>query len=362
MAEKNSSQNLKENNWIAKSNTLNEIRNNAMTIAQQRFFCIYLSKINPNDESTRLVKFKLSEYVRIMGFKQLNVTRLEETAQGILRIIAKFKEPCGFTMCQIFKQFKLYKDTDEEWYVAIDCHDDVLPYMFGMKKYFFKYQLWNALRLSSGNQIRMYEILKQYEKAGAREISVQELREFLGIEPTEYREFANFRRRVLDGCQRALEENTDIKFTYEPIKKGKGGKITALKFNIEKNTDYIDQLTLEEFLEDYGEGEVTDPKEMNIITKDYLEFISSACDDEFDEPQLQLIWTLLIDIIPLSCSAASGSELNDFARYDFLQKKYAELNVRAARKDLPPLKSRFGYFKEMLERVLIDRENNKANR
>ena len=162
-------------------------------------------------------------------------------------------------------------------------------------------------------------------------------------------------------CVKILAE-TIASLPLHLYKKGKGGKITALKFNIEKNTDYIDQLTLEEFLEDYGEGEVTDPKEMNIITKDYLEFISSACDDEFDEPQLQLIWTLLIDIIPLSCSAASGSELNDFARYDFLQKKYAELNVRAARKDLPPLKSRFGYFKEMLERVLIDRENNKANR
>lgn len=359
MAEKNSSQNLKENNWIAKSNTLNEIRNNSMTIAQQRFFCIYLSKINPNDESTRLVKFKLSEYVRIMGFKQLNITRLEETAQGILRIIAKFKEPSGFTMCQIFKQFRLYKDTDDEWYVTIDCHDDVLPYMFGMKKYFFKYQLWNALRLNSGNQIRMYEILKQYEKAGAREITIEELREFLGIEPTEYPRWERFRVRVLDSCQRALEENTDIKFTYEPIKKGKGGKITALKFNIEKNTDYIDQLTLEEFLEDYGEGEVTDPKEIEISADDNINFISPACNNEFNEPQLQVIWAMLMEIIPLS---SGGVAETDLLRYDFLQRKYRELNVRASRKDLPPLKSRFGYFKEMLERMIENRENDKANR
>ena len=50
---------------------------------------------------------------------------------------------------------------------------------------YFKYELWNALCLKSLNQIRMYEILKQYEGLGRRELSVQSLRELLGIAPTE---------------------------------------------------------------------------------------------------------------------------------------------------------------------------------
>ena len=63
--------------------------------------------------------------------------------------------------------------------------------------------------------------------------------------------FDNFKTKVLDACQQALKESTDIKFTYEPYgKKGKGGKILFLKFTIEKNTDYIDQLTLFEFIEE----------------------------------------------------------------------------------------------------------------
>ena len=42
--------------------------------------------------------------------------------------------------------------------------------MFDFKDRYFKYELWNALRLKAPSQIRMYEILKQYENIGKREI------------------------------------------------------------------------------------------------------------------------------------------------------------------------------------------------
>lgn len=344
--EKNKAQKLSKYNWIVKSNTLNEIRNNAMSIGQQRFFVIYQSKISPSNPKSRLVTFKLSEYIRIMQFKQLNITRLEETAEDLLKLIAKFREPDGgFMMCQIFKQFKLYKGNDDEWYVSIDCHDDVLPYMFELRKYFFKYQLWNALRLSSSNQIRMYEILKQYEHAGAREISVKELREFIGIAPNEYPRWERFKVRVLDSCQQALADNTDIKFTYELIKKGKGGKISALKFTIEKNDDFIDQLTLDEFLtpqEQTPEEPQLELKEFFLYNNERLEFLSDACNKEFNEDEMQLLMDLLIRIIPLRTSAESSS----IERYDFLRSKYNELNYRASKKKIT---NRFGYLKKLLE-------------
>ena len=135
--------------------------------------------------------------------------------------------------------------------MEIDAHDKALPMMFDYQARFFSYQLWNALRLHSSNQLRMYEILKQYEKIGARVLGVEELKELLGINKTEYNLFNNFKKWVLDACQHALAESTDIKFTYGPHgKRGKGGKILFLKFIIEKNTEYVDQLTLFEFIEE----------------------------------------------------------------------------------------------------------------
>lgn len=96
--------------------------------------------------------------------------------------------------------------------------------MFDFKDRYFKYELWNALRLKSANQIRMYEILKQYETIGKREIKVDDLRELLGIAPNEYPRWDRFKDRVIDSCQQALKQFTDICYTYERGKTGTGGK------------------------------------------------------------------------------------------------------------------------------------------
>ena len=54
---------------VQKQNILNEIRANNLTLQELRFFSIYLSKINSRDISTRTVKFKLTDFQKIMNFK-----------------------------------------------------------------------------------------------------------------------------------------------------------------------------------------------------------------------------------------------------------------------------------------------------
>ena len=243
--------------------------------------------------------------------------------------------------------------TNDKWYVSIDCHDEILPYMFELKKYFFKYKLWNALRLTSGNQVRMYEILKQCEHAGVREISIKDLREFIGISKEEYLRWDNFKARVLDVCQQALSEHTDIKFTYEPIKRGKGGKIISIKFNIKRNNDYIDQLTLGELLEMQPEIEQEEePNEVQFepeqvqemrFENENLEFLAEACNGEFEEKQMDIIKSYLVKLVPFD------SKTYQTDQYDYLLSKYKELNYRANRKDLSPIKNRFAYLKSLLE-------------
>lgn len=338
---------LSKDHWIEKSNTLNEIRNSKMTLSQIRLFSIYLSKINPKDIKTRLVLFKLSEYIRIMEFKQMNITRLQQTAEDLLGLTACFKElDGGLTICQLFKRFKLFKGDDNEWYVSIDCHDDILPLMFEFQRYYFKYKLWNALKLTSSSQQRMYEILKQYEYAGAREISVKDLREFLGIGKDEYDRWERFRVRVLDSCQQALQDFTDIKFTWEPTgKRGKGGKIEKLKFNIEKNNNYTEQITLYDFIELQDEPDFEDEPQPFEYNNEKLEFFAEAFNNQFAEPEAQVLWDLVTQVIPFSVDGNL-----DIERYDYMRRKYNELQARKTRKDLSPVKSNFAWLKDKINR------------
>jgi plasmid replication initiation protein len=354
MGEQKKKNELSENYWIVKSNTLNEMRKTHMSISQMRLFAIYLSKINPKELNSREVTFKLEEYTKIMQFKQANTTRLEESAKELLRVVITFREEKkegeklkAFTSCQLFKRVKLHKDNEDEWAITIDCHDDVTHLMFELHKYFFKYKLWNILQLTSDNQQRMYEILKQYEYAGVREISVNDLREFLGIKPEEYPRWDNFRRFVLEASQEALARHTDIKFTWEVAgKRGKGGKINRLKFNIEKNEDYIRQYSfLNDYMEEQPKSEIIDHVEgFDHLSNNNISFLSGACEDEFSMEELSVLRRILVKIIPYDHSISSNRyNLN---LYDYLSDKYLEFK-KSSTKTI--IKYRFNYFKAMIE-------------
>ena len=230
---------------VQKQNILNEIRANNLTLQELRFFSIYLSKINSRDISTRTVKFKLTDFQKIMNFKELKISQLRSATDSLLtKLVHLPKESGGYSTFQLFKKCDVDKDETGEWFVLIDAHDDALPLMFDFKDRYFKYELWNALRLKSANQIRMYEILKQYETIGKREIKVDDLRELLGIAPNEYPRWDRFKDRVIDSCQQALKQFTDICYTYERGKTGTGGKWITIIFYISKNIEYDGQMTM----------------------------------------------------------------------------------------------------------------------
>ena len=255
---------------VEKRNVLNELRSNNMTVQELRFFSIYLSKINPWDKSTRAVRFPIEDFQRIMGFGRLNLNQLKESTNSLLgKVVSVPDERGGFLAFTLFKRCRVSRDDNNEWFIEIDASDDALPLMFDFKNRYFKYELWNALRLKSPNQVRMYEILKQYEGLGKRELTVTELRELLGINKNEYSGrtgWSDFKRYVLDSCQQALKETTDICYTYERGKVGKGGKWLTIIFYIEKNTDYIDQLSLDEFINMQPQ-----PEPIDITSEDEIE-------------------------------------------------------------------------------------------
>lgn len=291
--------NLSEKFIVQKRNVLNELRSNSMTLQELRFFSIYLSKINPRDTSTRKVRFPLSDFQKIMGIgSDMNINHFKNTVNGLLcKIVHIPTQNGGLSSFQLFKECTLDRNEFGEWYVEIDAHDKALPLMFEFKDQYFKYELWNALRLKSSNQLRMYEILKQYEKIGKRELKVSELRELLGILPNEYPRWERFRVRVLDSCQQALAENTDISFTYERGKVGKGGKWITIIFHISKNEDYIDQLTLDEFIDLQPEAkpiDITEPEEIDYGGELADLLGSAACNDEFTPEQIRVIQDLVL--------------------------------------------------------------------
>ena len=340
---------------VEKRNVLNELRTTLHTTQELRLFSIYLSKINPYDKNTRIVRFPLSDFQRIMNFGKLNIAQLKASASSVLKSqVFLPKENGGFKGVNLFETFDVDQDGSGSWYVEINATNAALPLMFDFKDRYFKYELWNALRLKAPSQIRMYEILKQYETIGKREIEVKKLQELLGVN---YTRWDRFKAKVLDSCQQALKETTDICYAYERGKTGTGGKWLSVVFYIKKNEDYIDQLTLDEFISmqpqpesvdmisgDELEGQMTIYDETQEI--DYGSELANllggaALNDEFNPDQVRVLQDLTIKAVP---------SRDHIEMCNYLVKQVHKMNVYN-----PKAAKRFTYLCKMIETDIEER-------
>ena len=286
---------IKNKYIVEKSNVFNEIRGNNMSLQELRFFSIYLAKINARNVSTRCVCFPLSDFQKIMGFGRLNIKQLQDSTNKLLcKVVNVPNADGGYTGFTIFKRVRVFKDDFETWVVEIDASDDALPLLFNLKSNYFTYELWNALRLKSVNQLRMYELLKQRERFGKFEIKISELREYLYISPDQYPQMDRFKDRVLNACQKALAENTDICYTYECGKRGTHGKWLTIVFHISKNDKYVDPLELHKFIDEQPE-----PSEDTESILEQQSYLSGELEIDFLSSDVNALCKILVKKVPV---------------------------------------------------------------
>ena len=69
--------------------------------------------------------------------------------------------------------------------------------------------------------------------------------------------------------------------------------------------------------------------------------LAEACDNEFKPAEIQVLYNLIVKIVPHNPNKNRQLEM-----YDYLKSKYDELKLRASQKDI---KRRFGYIKKIIE-------------
>jgi plasmid replication initiation protein len=348
---------LRKNHLIQKRNVLNEIRANNMTLQELRFFSIYLSKIHKDKpEETRIVRFPMGDFKAIMELGRIDIGYMKNVTNSLLcKVVNVPDERGGFVGFQLFKECTVSNDDNGEWYVEIDAHDKALPLMFEFKNRYFSYKLWNALRLRSVNQLRMYEVLKQYEGVGERILSIEELRGLLGIAKDEYPRYNNFKQWVLEPCLQALAEHTDIKFSYEPHgKRGQGGKIQFLRFIISKNEDYVDQLTLDMYIEESrltvesdAEADGVPEDEYSALYRERIEFFLEACNNEFSFEQVAELNNILKENKDVKFR-------DETVCYDYIYRRYIKMDLqdKQTKGTDNQVKSRFGLVRYFIRNAV----------
>lgn len=218
-----------------------------ISLQEWRLLGFYLCKINPRDISTRYVRVDLEDYLKILDLDDdTNISYLKASTKKLLQIVIDGPDPdknCVYAQTTLFQRCRLKTDEHGKYYFDLNAADDALPLMFDFQKKYIKAKGMNIFALSSPKQILMYLFMRNQYDIGRKnfEVSLDELRKWLGIKPEEYQRFQNFNDWVLKSCEKALKENSDLCFTYEKGRMGAHGKCETLKIHISENKAVLKQ-------------------------------------------------------------------------------------------------------------------------
>lgn len=234
------------NNLVTKSNMLIEA-NYKLGVVEQKIILCLASNIQPTDSDFKTYTLPIKEFTKLLGLKGTpKYTELRQTTRELMQKV--FEVRINRKVIQVaWLSYVAYNETEG----TIDIRFDpfLRPYLLELKKEFTSYKLENVVKLKSSYAIRIYELLKQYEKLQERTFPLSTLRKMLGAEDI-YPAYGNFKQRVLVPAQKELKKKTDISFEIEEIKTGR--RVSKVKFSIQSVKKKTEQLSLfEENLEEF---------------------------------------------------------------------------------------------------------------
>ena len=225
-----------ENAVVTRHNNLIEARYH-LTVQEKRLVLWILTLISPDDTDVNTIfRVGIKDFAEYVGVDR-NKNIYAQMTKVTERLLSRKAFDVGSIESGRLLQVKWISSADynlREGYVEIEISKKLKPYLIGLNKDFTSLQLRHAVALSSFYAIRLYEILKQYASIGMRKCTVDELREYFGIDDTKYKQYTDFRKKAIDIAVREINGKTDIFVSYEEKKDVR--RVGSLLFTIRKKT------------------------------------------------------------------------------------------------------------------------------
>ena len=221
---------LTEESRVTKSNRLIEARYK-LTVREQRFVLLMASQIHPDDDRFTFYEIETKKLISLMGLEKDKraYERLKEMITRLQTRIMKIQEPKQEVRVSWIAS-SVYRDDGT---IEFEFSERLKPYLLQLKKEFTSYRLKDVIQLKSSYSIRLYELLKQFQRTRKRRVKLDELKLYLGIDPGKYKLYGHFKKKVLLVAQDELEKRSDIRFEFEEVKEGR--KVVAFEFRIIPN-------------------------------------------------------------------------------------------------------------------------------
>lgn len=350
-----------EKNVVQKSAPLLALWRSSLSLAEFKILDAYLARIDSHHPERRWVRFSKGDLERLLGVQKINAPDLRKRIEhlSIMVNVEDFDEVDGFHSVALFEEAMCKRDQHGLWQVDLRCTEGAMKYVFNVENLgYLRYKLRSIINLNSRYSYLLFMYIERNRFRETWQVSLDELREFLGCTDPSYQQYKYFNREILKRCQKELEEKTPCRFTYSGVRLGR--QICAVEFVVQSIDDDsffsqpVESHTLPAQSEQSHLDEVEQLEENAHFSN--REFVMSACmpinshQSEFSDEQQSLIWAIL-PMIPLSkmpnIDMVGPASSDIYLRwYHYLAEKYAELNQICSQR---PISNRFAYLLRMLK-------------
>jgi Initiator Replication protein len=208
-------------------------------------FLAVLSNIRKEDADFQTYRVRYRDIIKIFGLKSnQSYTFLREAAKSLMQ--KKFyisSTDNGFereTAYHIIRSVNYLKEgqsgegVEQQEYIDITVEPEMKPLLLQLQQNFTAYNIQNVAKLGA-SALRLYELLKQYERIGYRTMDIDYMRHILEME-AEYPLFADFFKWFIKPAIRDINLYSDLQ-VEEPERIKQGKKVVSLHFLIRKKKD-----------------------------------------------------------------------------------------------------------------------------
>jgi len=224
---------------VRQSNELIEASYKIASIGEGRLIRMLIAQITPDDEDFKTYRIGITDFARFFGLSKESNSVYELIKKSADELAGRriMLEKDGSWLRLNWLSYAEYKKGSG--HIEIRFDKALKPYLLGLKGYFTQYDLEKVVNFKSGYSMRLFELLKkeQFKADGKgyfrRSFEYDEFRALVGIEKTEYRDFSDFRKRVIDSSVKEINANPDIQITQVNYPKI-GRKVSHVVFHCEK--------------------------------------------------------------------------------------------------------------------------------
>lgn len=217
---------MKQGKIVVKDNALIEASYTLDMVEQRILLLAILATRQQTENKGKSIRIHAQDYINTFSVeRQTAYQALADGAKGLFEASFRYQKvdsttgEIGVAVSRWVEGAVYYNNTG---FIELSFTSDVIPLISELAKRFTQYEIEQVAGLQSRYSIRLYEMLMQWRTSGKMpEISLQNLRDRLGILDHEYKVMHSFKSRVLDKAVTEINETTDILAKYEQHKTGR---------------------------------------------------------------------------------------------------------------------------------------------